>query len=251
MSVIPMQKIKEIQDLIEPFDENLIEPASADLRVGRRALKSPVGSKRGEVVDLDREEKSIQLLSGQFISILSLEKLNLPLDICGRVGLRSSYARRGLIAFHGAQIDPGFKGHLVVPLINVGPETIVLEYGEPFCTLEFSRLEAPSEKGYSGEYQDLPDFPGDDINFMLRAKTVSLAEIPELRLNVNELKKMLLQTQPRFATLLCFILSGFFIIVSIISWRFFEPWVAIASFGVALTALLGGISSYVKNPKEG
>ena len=253
MSVIPRQIIEQLVEskrIIEPFDKKLLQPASVDLRLGRRVLESPVGNKRGAVIDLDEKNKSIQISSGQFISVLTLERLDLPLNICGRVGLRSFYARKGLISFHGTQVDPGFKGHLVVPLVNVGPETICLEYGEPICTLELNNLETDSDKAYSGDYQNLTDFPADDINFMLRAHTVSLAEIPEIRLSVHELKKSFSEKQPRFKALFSLILFGFFGITTVVSWRFFEPWVAIASFGVSLTALLAFISSYFETSKK-
>lgn len=191
MSVISGEAIEKLIEskelMLEPFDKGRLQPASIDLRCGRRAIKSPVGETRGEVVDLAKDKK-VEILPGQFASVLTLERLVLPASICGRVGLRSFYARRGLISFHGAQVDPGFRGHLVVPLVNVGPETVTLEYGKPFSTLELSHLETASSKTYSGEYQDQTDFPADDINFLLHAQTVSLAEIPSLREQLTQLR---------------------------------------------------------------
>lgn len=191
MSVISGETIKRLIEskelILEPLDTQCLQPASIDLRVGRRAIKSPVGEERGAVIDLTRDNK-IGILPGQFASVLTLERLTLPLNICGRIGLRSFYARRGLISFHGAQVDPGFSGYLVVPLVNVGPETIALEYGKPFSTLELNYLETASSKTYSGDYQDQADFPADDINFLLSARTVSLAEIPSLKDEITQLR---------------------------------------------------------------
>lgn len=197
MSVISGETIEKLiqrkELILEPLDKECLQPASIDLRVGRRAIKSPVGEERGRVVDLAKENK-IDILSGQFAEVLTLERFTLPLNICGRVGLKSFYARRGLVSFHGTQVDPGFRGHLVIPLVNVGPETITLDYGKPFSTLELSYLEAASSKAYSGDYQDQTDFPADDINFVLQARTVSLAEIPSLKDELTRLRS-------RFGTL--------------------------------------------------
>ena len=191
MSVISGETIEKLiqskELILEPLDKECLQPASIDLRVGRRAIKSPVGETRGAVIDLAKEKK-IEILPGQFASVLTLERLLLPVSICGRIGLRSFYTRRGLISFHGAQVDPGFSGYLVVPLVNVGPETITLEYSKPFSTLELNYLETASSKTYSGDYQDQSDFPADDINFLLQARTVSLAEIPSLRDDLTQLR---------------------------------------------------------------
>lgn len=253
MSVISGQTIERLIEskelIIEPLDKGCLQPASIDLRVGNRAMKSPVIEERGMVVDLARENTTA-VLPGQFASVLTLEKLVLPLSICGRVGLRSFYARKGLISFHGTQVDPGFNGHLVVPLVNMGPEPIILEYSKPFITLELHYLETASSNPYSGDYQDQVDFSPDDINFILRAHAVSVTEVLRLRQDIAELRETFSRRQPRLMSLFGFIIAGVFAIVSFLSWRFFEPWMAIASLGVAVTALLGGIAFYQESLKR-
>jgi hypothetical protein len=82
--------------------------------------------------------------------------------------------------FGGPQVDPGFKGNLIVSLFNSGPRPIVLKYGDDFCTIEFTRLEEPSEKGYSGVYQNTDDFPSENIEFITGAKGVTLYEVVKL-----------------------------------------------------------------------
>lgn len=77
----------------------------------------------------------------------------------------------------GAHVDPGFSGHLVVSVFNTGPRPIVLRYGEPFCTMEFSKLESPSEKPYSGAYQNQEDFPSENIEFLIGAGGTTLYEV--------------------------------------------------------------------------
>jgi len=121
------------------------------------------------------------------VSVLSAERLELPLDMSGRFGIRSEFARRGLNAFGGIQLDPGFEGRLIVNLLNVGPEPITITFGEPFFSVEFQRLEEPAESGYSGTYQYQEDFPQEQYEFIISARTTSLAEIPTLRQEVARL----------------------------------------------------------------
>ena len=140
---------------IKPFYKKQIQPATYDLRLGNRILASPLGpEKLGEVVDLSPKRPNYDIQSGQMVAIISLEKLELPLDLCGRFGIRSAYARLGINAFGGLQLDPGFRGKLIMNLLNVGPEPITVTLKEPIFSVEFERLEEPSEVPYSGPYQE-------------------------------------------------------------------------------------------------
>jgi hypothetical protein len=69
-------------------------------------------------------------------------------------------------------------------LLNVGPEPVYVKYKEPVFSVEFSRLEEDAIP-YDGEYQDQEDFPADQYNYILDARTTSLAEIPMLRSELN------------------------------------------------------------------
>ncbi len=168
--------------VIEPYDEVLLQPATYDLRLGSKILASPLSADiSGAVIRLSDNSPSYNIQSGQMISVISAEKLKLPLTICGRFGIRSSFSRLGLDDFGGIQLDPGFRGHLILNLLNVGPEPIRLSLGDALFSVEFQSLDEPAEKGYQGPYQDQDDFPEDQYDFILSARTTSLAEIPALR----------------------------------------------------------------------
>jgi dCTP deaminase len=174
--------VEERSLIIDPFDTNLIQPASYDLRLGPKILASPLSSEiRGMVIELTEKEPSYKIHSGQMVAVLSLERIELPLYICGRFGIRSAIARRGINAFGGLQLDPGWRGRLNLNLLNVGPEPVTITLYEPLFSIEFQRLEEPAETGYSGSFQNQDDFPADQYNYILSARTTSLAEIPLLR----------------------------------------------------------------------
>lgn len=179
------EAIKKKELIISDFSEDLLQPASYDLRVGRKAIKSTT-DRDSPLVDLEKE-RILQIGTGEFVEVLTLEKLELPNTISGRIGIRSYFTRKGLVFFAGPQIDPGFKGHLSISLFNTGPRPVIMKYGEPFCTVEFSKLDKPARKSYSGPYQNQYDFPTDNIEFIMGAKGITLYEVSETmkRLSVD------------------------------------------------------------------
>ena len=173
---------------IDPFKFSLVMSASYDLRMGSKILASPLGpDELGEPVTLTRKRPTYPIQTGQMVAVLSLEKLNLPLDLCASFGIRSEYSTHGIIPFGGLQIDPGFRGHVIMMLQNVGPEPVPLTLNKPLFSIEFRRLEKPAKKGYEGPSQDQDDFHPEQYKFILSAHTTSLAEIPTLRNQVARL----------------------------------------------------------------
>ena len=181
--------VKSGKLLIDPFYEDGIQPASYDMRLGRKILVSPTKGQKGRFVDLI-EEKEHAIKPGQFVSTLTEEKITLPNDICGRFGLRSYFTRKGLISFGGIQVDPSWGGHLNISLLNVGPEPLKLRFRDKIFTIEFHKLETPSKIPYTGEYQDQKDFAEDDKKFITKARTVSLSDIEPLMRDVAQLKDL-------------------------------------------------------------
>jgi dCTP deaminase len=177
---------------IEPYNPEQVQPASYDLKIATKILASPVGpEKLGRVVVLTKEKPTYNIIPGQMVGVLSYEKLYIPLDLCARFGIRSAFARFGINAFGGLQLDPGFRGRLTMNLLNVGPESVPLRLNDLLFSVEFERLDEPAELPYSGPYQDQEDFPEDQYNFIIQAHTTSLAEIPTLRMEVSRLSGLL------------------------------------------------------------
>jgi dCTP deaminase len=196
MATLPGSRIRALVEarklVIDPFDEKLVQPATYDLRLGPKILASPLSPEiRGMVVQLSEQSPSYNIQSGQMVGVISAEWLELPLDICGTFGIRSEFARRGLNAFGGLQLDPGFKGRLILNLLDIGPEPITITVGIPLFSVEFQRLEEPAEAPYSGAYQGQEDFPADQYDFILKARTTSLADIPTLRQEVARLNGLI------------------------------------------------------------
>lgn len=178
--------------LIEPFNPEQVQPASYDLKIGTKILASPVSpEKLGKIIVLSKEKPSYGIQSGQMVGVLSSERLEIPLELCGKFGIRSSFARFGINAFGGLQLDPGFRGRLIMNLLNVGPEPVTVNLNDLLFSVEFERLDEPSDVPYSGPYQDQDDFPEEQYNYIMSAHTTSLAEIPTLRTEVARLSGLI------------------------------------------------------------
>ncbi|MCK4386421.1 MAG: dCTP deaminase [candidate division Zixibacteria bacterium] len=156
---------------ISPFNGEL-EPASYDLRVSKEGL-----SKDGAV---NIEEKGyIKIPRGATAVIYPLERIKLTTRVVARYGLRSRFARKGLILLSGPQIDPGFEGTLSVTIFNAGTSEVTLQYQEKFATIEFFLLKTPASKGYDGPYQRQTKIGSDEIELITR-KYKNFSEIEDV-----------------------------------------------------------------------
>ena len=113
MAILSGRQITKIVEdgvlTIKPFYLNQVQPASYDLRLGKKILASPLSQEKlGKVVDLSAKQPSYEIQSGQMVGIISLERLEFPLDLCGRFGIRSSFARLGIeYSYHDIPIWRG------------------------------------------------------------------------------------------------------------------------------------------------
>lgn len=165
---------------IEPFDPLCIQPASYDFRVGKEGLTTAGENK------INIEEKGLMLLEpADFGVVASLETIEMPDDHSARIGIRSYYARQGLFAATGPQIDPGFRGRLFITIINLSPNAISLPYKEKFITVEFHRLNESVTKPYNGEFQDRLNMTAQEIQNVIEKRGVTLAEIIKAMNGIN------------------------------------------------------------------
>jgi len=174
--ILTDQQIKEAVEKgelgIKNFSEACVEPASYDIRVGEFAYTSTTRSM------INVAEKGLVVLEpGDFGMILALEEIRMPLDMAARFGLKSSFARKGVFASTGPQIDPGFRGRLKIGVINLSPTPIPLTFKDKFCTLEFHRLSQPSSRPYIGPYQDQVELTSKDIEHMLDSRGMVYSEV--------------------------------------------------------------------------
>lgn len=114
--------LAEHHRLIDPFDEELLNPASLDIRLGNTLL---VASEHGwvkEDISTFTFDDPFWFYPNEFVLAESYEIFNFPSDVCGEFKLKSSRGREGYD--HGAAgfIDPDWtNSRLTLELKNIHP----------------------------------------------------------------------------------------------------------------------------------
>ncbi len=161
---------------IEDFDESCLQPATYDLRIGALVYSPSLGS-FDEPYDLSKNGGAYRIPPYGSATLTTHETLRMPNDMVGRFGLKSGFARRGLFASTGPQIDPGFDGKLFISLLNLTPASYVIAYKETFLSVEFQTLSEKPEKTYEGPYQHRRNIPPDILDDLSRMEGVNLSQM--------------------------------------------------------------------------
>lgn len=145
--------------VIDPWDAELLQPASVDLRLGNSFrvfhnhrvaaidLREPPQNLTEEVVVLPDEPFIIH--PGEFCLGRTQEWVELPDDIVARIEGKSSLGRLGLIVHATAGFcDPGWKGTLTLELNNLTRVPIKLYSGLLIAQLSFMTLDRAAERPY-------------------------------------------------------------------------------------------------------
>jgi len=155
---------------IDPYDPSLLQPSSVDVRVDRffrvfhnnRYPYIDVKVEQAELtelVEVDGEHPFV-LHPGEFVLGSTLERIEIPDDLVGRLDGKSSLARLGLLTHATAGwLDSGFRGHVTLELSNVATLPITLYPDMKIAPVSFMQMTTPAEHPYGSgkhgsKYQD-------------------------------------------------------------------------------------------------
>jgi dCTP deaminase len=86
---------------------------------------------------------------GDFVLASTIETLELPDDLVGRLEGRSSLARLGIIVHSTAALfEPGWIGTATMELGNLGRIAVALYPGMRICSFNFEQLSSPAKVPY-------------------------------------------------------------------------------------------------------
>ncbi|MEV0623109.1 dCTP deaminase [Nonomuraea sp. NPDC050404] len=154
-----LAEIKAGRLAVDPFDPEMIQPSSIDVRLDRffRVFENhryPHIDPSIEQPDLTRMvepqgDDPFILHPGEFVLASTYEVITLPDDLASRLEGKSSLGRLGLLTHSTAGfIDPGFSGHVTLELSNVATLPIKLWPGMKIGQLCVFRLTSPAEHPY-------------------------------------------------------------------------------------------------------
>lgn len=160
-----LQRISEGEIIFDPdLDGFQIQPHAVDLRLGfnfyipktwevtregRRAITIDPLEQTGNGSSFDevtiKPGQYFELLPEELIIATTLESINLKgRDLMCVLYPRSSINRRGLSVDLSGIVDVGYKGHLMIPIVNKTQKQIIRIYpGERICQIVFQTLSSP------------------------------------------------------------------------------------------------------------
>jgi|HubBroStandDraft_1064217.scaffolds.fasta_scaffold26868_5 dCTP deaminase len=102
---------------------------SYDLRIGKKCRDH-----RKDDPNEIPEGGSIKLRPGSALIIQTEEFVHLPRSLFGIIAPKVKLLENGLSTTF-SKVDPGYNGHLLITLFNLGQTVRVLKRGDPFCAL--------------------------------------------------------------------------------------------------------------------
>ncbi|MBU8730490.1 hypothetical protein KM915_10545 [Cytobacillus oceanisediminis] len=141
-------KIEGEYILLQNIDQKQVDQSddantSYDLRIGGQYLDHR---------DLHQTKLSeggvIKLQPQNAIIIETQEVIYLPKTRFGQILPKVKLLQKGL-SNTTSKVDPGYNGHLLITVFNLGKNEIPLHYGQKFCSLVISDTQAQGVKAYN------------------------------------------------------------------------------------------------------
>ncbi|MCJ7572266.1 MAG: dCTP deaminase [Candidatus Thermoplasmatota archaeon] len=132
---------------IEPFVEKNLTPNGYDLSIDEVFIRK---------TDEHIKEGMAKIPAKTWFAISTKEFVKMGSKITSQLWIRSSYARKGIMASFG-KVDAGFHGTLTISCFNSNDEPLEIPIGDRFCQIVFENMQsAPSElyDKKSGNYQN-------------------------------------------------------------------------------------------------
>lgn len=270
MSVLGSDEIKRRADEIfeSGYDESCVENASYNLRINGENLI--IGGTKYDKDNLYRYDENAGYikLPRRKISVLStVEKLNLPGDLCARVGITFSWSRKALIPLFGPQVDPGYNDFFYAVVYNASNENLFLPNEEKLLKMELHTVKGgrvisrPTSGGLREIDREMTD--RDSVHDVER-------EVKTLRKNVEGLSKKVDSNDTRlgevgsgyrqvvwfgvflvaaavFGVVLSFIISREDIIANLASpsrWGWFE-WIVVTVLGLFIVGWIATVCAVI------
>jgi len=132
---------------IEPFNPKNLTPNGYDLSIDEIYIRKTDEHIKNGVAKIPAQT---------WFAISTKEFVKMGPQITSQLWIRSSYARRGVMASFG-KVDAGFHGTLTISCFNSNDEPLEIPIGDRFCQIVFENLSSMPSELYdkkSGKYQN-------------------------------------------------------------------------------------------------
>ncbi len=148
--------------IIQPFPDLAVQlgSCSIDLRLGNTfrvfeaGVHGVIDPRKNSAAEFTKEitveeGKPFIMQPGDFVLGTTVERIEVPDDLTGRLEGRSSIGRLGIVIHStAANIECGFKGHITLELANMGKLPVALYPNMRICSISFEQLSSPAEVPY-------------------------------------------------------------------------------------------------------
>lgn len=142
-------------NLLDPFDPELVNPASIDIRIGNEVLVEHISEFYSSSISKSTKLNPWLVRPGEFILVATLETLKVPNGYAVEMKLKSSRAREGWNHSLAFWFDPGWIGKATMELHNVSRyHHLPLYPGLRIGQIIVHRLSGDAIKPYNGKYQN-------------------------------------------------------------------------------------------------
>lgn len=161
-ALLPQLEIRGPDDA--PFNAaDQVQPSSIDLRLGtvfwRPRKRFTLDLQKSRLLEVQprryyrREDvpfgRSIVIRPNELLLARTLEHFAIPNGYAAELTGRSSFARLGLMVnVTGGYINPGWRGHMTLQLVNFSPNPIRLMPLTPICQLRMVKLTSEADRPY-------------------------------------------------------------------------------------------------------
>jgi dCTP deaminase len=132
---------------IEPFMQKNLTPNGYDLSIDEVFIRK---------TDQHIKEGVAVVPPLTWFAVSTKEFVKMGSQITSQLWIRSSYARKGILASFG-KVDAGFHGTLTFGCFNASDSEVEIPIGDRFCQIVFENLESVPQALYherSGTYQN-------------------------------------------------------------------------------------------------
>lgn len=148
---------------VTPFNSDNIQQTSLDVTLGSEfkimkrsefLIINPFEKGADHKLKFARHLDQVLLKPGELLIAHTNEEITLPNDVCAEVQGKSTLARHGIVVHLTAdKIHPGWRGQVVLEIVNNGPNDILLKKDNPIGTITFFQLDQEVSKPYNSRYQ--------------------------------------------------------------------------------------------------
>jgi dCTP deaminase len=159
------QMIESKHLVIEPLSGDTIQQNGVDLKLNNE-IAMGISIKNPEIIDSTSSEeirkfyKIMESNNGYFVLsplhhylLTTQERLKMPTNLMGFLGLRSTFARLGFVS-PLTIVDAGFEGTLTIEVFYGGSAPIKIPVGCRFLHIVFARTLTKVNSPYQGHYQN-------------------------------------------------------------------------------------------------